>query len=411
MNMRHRYSRLNGLVTTVAVLIGLIVITIPVRTSHAGLSDYVANEVLVKLSPLANILNIVTAYGLNPNIGPNDQLGASPIYRLRIIDGISPLVKAAALKLDPLVVYAEPNYIGQAPEAVYQSGWSKGDDDDSGYKKQWAPDKIRLPEAHAVSRGAGVTIAVLDTGVDPSHPALAGRLVQGFDFVDLDADPSEEGVYGQDIAYGHGTHVAGLVALAAPDAKIMPLRILKPDGTGNSWLLAQAIRYAVDHGVGVMNLSYSVKQRSLLIDEVLSKVTSALPGAVIAAAAGNSGGDAPEYPAAEGVPGLLAVAASTQSDSLATFSTRGAWVHVAAPGERIVSSVPLDSGVAYAAWSGTSMAAPLTAGTAALVRAAQPNLKPAEVAQRIISMSAAIGGPVPHRVDAAAAVGVPATQP
>ena len=72
--------------------------------------------------------------------------------------------------------------------------------------------------------------------------------MQGFDFVDLDADPSEEGVYGQDIAYGHGTHVAGLVALAAPDAKIMPLRILKPDGTGNSWLLAQAVRYAVDHG-------------------------------------------------------------------------------------------------------------------------------------------------------------------
>ena len=161
----------------------------------------------------------------------------------------------------------------------------------------------------------------------------------------------------------------------------------------------------------MINLSYSVQHRSLLLDDVLSIVTSMQPGAVVAAAAGNSGGTAPEYPAAEDVPGLLAVAASTLSDKLADFSTRGSWVSVAAPGERIVSSVPLDSGSAYATWSGTSMAAPLTAGTAALVRAAQPNLKPAEVAQQIIVTSATIRGSVPHRIDAAAAVGLPAAQP
>jgi thermitase len=409
--MRHRYVWFCSRVSAIVVLMALIVATMPVRVNAVNSTDYVANEVLVKLNPLANILNIVMAYGLDPNIGPNDQLGSLPIYRLRIIDGVSPPIKAAALALDPLVVYAEPNYIGQAPESVYGSAWSKGDNDDSGYRTQWAPDKIRLPEAHTASRGAGVTVAVLDTGADLTHPALAGRLVQGFDFVGLDADPSEEGVYGQDVAYGHGTHVAGLVALAAPDARIMPLRILKPDGTGNSWLLAQAIRHANDYGVGVINLSYSVQHRSLLIDDVLSMVTSAQPGVVVTAAAGNSGGTAPEYPAAEGVPGLLAVAASTQSDSLATFSTRGSWVSVAAPGERIVSSVPLASGVAYATWSGTSMAAPLTAGTAALVRAAQPNLRPAEVAQHIIVTSATIRGSVPHRIDAAAAVGLPAAHP
>jgi thermitase len=409
--MRHRYVWFYNRMSTIVVLIAIIVATMPVRVSAVNSTDYVANEVLVKLKPLANVLNILITYGLDPNIGPNDRLDSLPIYRLRIIDGVSPLIKAAALALNPLVAYAEPNYIGQAPEGVYQSGWSKGGNDDSGYRTQWAPDTIRLPEAHTVSRGAGVTVAVLDTGADLTHPALAGRLVQGFDFVDLDADPSEEGVYGQDVAYGHGTHVAGLVALAAPDAKIMPLRILKPDGTGNSWLLAQAIRYATDYRVGVINLSYSVQHRSLLIDDVLSIVTSVQPGAVVAAAAGNSGGTAPEYPAAEHVPGLLAVAASTLSDKLADFSTRGSWVSVAAPGERIVSSVPLDSGSAYATWSGTSMAAPLTAGTAALVRAAQPNLKPAEVAQHIIVTSATIRGSVPHRIDAAAAVGLPAARP
>jgi subtilisin family serine protease len=308
------------------------------------------------------------------------------------------------------VVYAEPNYLGEVPEGVYKSSWSRGDDE-NGYMRQWAPDTIRLPEAHTISRGAGVTVAILDTGVDLSHPTLAGRLVQGFDFVDLDADPSEEGMYGQDVAYGHGTHVAGLVALAAPDAKIMPLRILNPDGTGNSWLLAQAIRYAIDYRVGVINLSYSVQHRSLLVDDLLSIVTSLRPGAVVAASAGNSGGSDPEYPAAEHVPGMLSVAASSMSDHLADFSTRGAWVKVAAPGARIVSSVPLDSGSAYATWSGTSMAAPLAAGTAALVRAAQPNLTPAEVVQQIMATSATIGGPVPYRIDAAAALGLPAAHP
>jgi len=408
--MQHRYFWFFTRVSVLVVLLALMVAPMPVRVDAAGSTDYVADEVVVRLSPLANLLNIVTAYGLDLNVGPNDRLGTLPIYRLRIVDGVSPVDKAAALILNPLVIYAEPNYIGQAPESVYKSAWSKGNNDETGYKIQWAPDKIRLPEALAISRGAGVTVAVLDTGIDPTHPAFAGRLVPGFDFVDLDADPREQGVLGQDAAYGHGTHVSGLVALVAPDAKIMPLRILKPDGSGSSWLLAQAIRFATDAHVGVINVSYSVQHHALLIDDVLGIATSALSGAVVAAAAGNSGGTAPEYPAAENVPGLVSVAASTISDTLADFSSRGAWVDVSAPGDRIVSTVPLASGVSYATWSGTSMAAPLMAGTAALLRAAQPNLSPGEIAQRIITTSATIAGVVPHRVDAAAALGA-AVQP
>jgi subtilisin family serine protease len=212
-------------------------------------------------------------------------------------------------------------------------------------------------------------------------------------------------VYGLDSAYGHGTHVAGLIALAAPDAKIMPLRILKPDGTGTSWLLAQAIRYAIANNASVVNMSYSVSKRSFLIDNVLDLVTSLAPRAVMVAAAGNSGpSTAQEYPAAEDKPGLLAVAASTQADSLADFSTRGPWVDVAAPGEGILSCVPNNS---YATWSGTSMAAPLVAGTAALVRARYPSLTAAQVKARIVDSSAIIAGAVPHRVDAAQALDLP----
>ena len=408
--MYQRNLRMHKHVSACFVLIALILGHLPVHVRAANPSAYVSNEVIVRLKPLANLLSIVTLNGLDPNITANDKLGALPIYRLRILDGVSPILKAATLALLPGVAYAEPNYLGQAPESVYKSIWSKGDTDDTGYKLQWAPDVIRLPEAHAISRGAGVTVAILDTGIDMTHPVFAGRLVQGFDFVGLDTNPSEEGMFGVDAAYGHGTHVAGVVALTAPDAKIMPLRILRPNGSGDIWLLAQAIRHATNAQVGVVNISYSVQQRSFLVDDVLSLLTSGLSGAVVAAAAGNSGNTTPEYPAAEDAPGLLSIAASTVSDQLADFSNRGAWVNVAAPGDRIISTVPLASGVSYATWSGTSMAAPFAAGTAALVRAAQPSLSPAQVAQRVLATAATINTPVPRRIDAAAAVGAPAAR-
>jgi len=255
-------------------------------------------------------------------------------------------------------------------------------------------------------------VAILDTGADLSHPALAGHLTPGYDFVDRDDDPSEIGVYGSDIAYGHGTHVAGLVALAAPDAKIMPLRTLGPDGIGTIWMQAQALRYAINHGADVINLSYSFSNRSHVLDEVLAQVTCAAaidddcrakirPGAIVAAASGNSGGNDREYPAADLLPGVLAVAASTEANTLAVFSTYGSWVQVAAPGDRILSSVP---GGGYATWSGTSMAAPLAAGSAALVRAAYPGLRPADIVTRIITTGARMAGLVRRRVDAAAAL-------
>src|SRR6266545_697912 len=367
--MRQRYQRLWGRLTVVIALLVLIAISASAHTVRGAqtttrpssvvqkslvsatvlTSDICVpdgqgrcqNEVLVKLTDPTALPIISAALQLTLI----DQLEGRPIYRLRLANPLASLQNVlAALMANPLVVYAEPNYLGEEPEGIARSSWSSGDD-----------------------------------------------------------EPSEEGVYGQDIAFGHGTHVAGLIALAAPDAKIMPLRILRPDGRGNSWLLAQAIRYAATSGARVINISYSVHKRSLLLEDVLGEVMSAVPGAVVAAAAGNSGpSTAPEYPAAEGVPGLIAVAASTRSDRLADFSTRGSWVDLAAPGDRIVSSVPDNT---YGTWSGTSMAAPLVAGTAALVRAANPELSPAAVVERITATAAEIAGPVPHRIDAAAALG------
>src|SRR6266540_3126048 len=151
---------------------------------------------------------------------------------------------------------------------------------------------------------------------------------------------------------------------------------------------------------------------TMVLDEILAQVTCTAaidddcrakirPGAIVAAASGNSGGNDREYPAADLLPGVLAVAASTETNTLADFSTYGSWVQVAAPGDRILSSVP---GGGYATWSGTSMAAPLAAGSAALLRAASPGLRPAEVVTRIITTAAPMAGLVRRRVDAAAAL-------
>lgn len=398
------------------------------------LDGFVPNEVLMKLVRASDLNSVAAGYGLHPI--PLAQFGTRAIYRMSILDGASPPEKAAGLAADPRVIYAEPNFFGQAPEARQRVSWAKGDES-QGYADQWAAIMIRLPEAHTVTRGAGVTVAVLDTGVDAEHPALAGRLVTGFDFVDMDALPAEEGNHDEHIAYGHGTHVAGLVALAAPAAKIMPVRVMDPDGFSNIWVLAEAMAFAVnpdgdlktDDGAHVINLSLSTVRQTHLLADIGKEITcmkdrddddedeedddddergcltrNTQQGVVIVASAGNSASGTPEYPAAEGVPGSLAVGASTPSDSLTSFSNFGAWVHVMAPGQNILSSVP---GGEYAVWSGTSMAAPLVAGQAALVRAANPRLDAAAVVKRIRDSSFVIAGHVPRRVDAAAALGIP----
>jgi len=391
--------------------------------------DYVPNEVVIKLSSASVLAAVAADYHLDP--APLSQFGTRPIFRMQITDGAEPPDRAAALQLDSRVLYAEPNYVSETPESRQRVSWPKGGEEGD-YVEQWADEVLRLSEAHTINRGAGVVVAVLDTGVDRHHPALAGRLLAGYDFVDMDSDPSETGVYGQNLAYGHGTHVAGLVALVAPEAQILPIRVLDADGMGNIWVLAEALRYAVDpdnnpatdDGADVINLSLSTTRPTQLLTEIVHLVTCdnddsddgddhgddddcltpARRGVVVVAAAGNNASSTPEYPAAEGVPSALAVAASSPADVLANFSNYGGWVHVAAPGEAITSAVP---GGGYATWSGTSMAAPFVAGQAALVRAVYPYLPAAAVTEIILETADAISGEVPMRVDVASAVGYP----
>lgn len=398
--------------------------SISVSNATSGGEEFVAREVVVKLTSTGDLPAIATRYSLDPN--PIDQFGSRPIFRLRITDNASVEDRVEALSGDSRVVFAEPNFIATPPEGggiIWSVGdsWSAGGDNAT-FVSQWAAQKIQLSLAHQVNRGTGpngpIKVAVLDTGVDTNHAALAGHLLPGWDFVDNDPDPSEAGDK-QTGPYGHGTHVAGLIALVAPEAKIIPIRVLDKYGVGNIWVLAEALAFAIDpdgnpataDGADVINLSLSTLRKTELIGNLLAEAcgvsdsadfpVSTNPYLVVVAAAGNGGDDTEQFPAAENVDGLIAVAASTTADTLASFSTRASWIQVAAPGAGIVSTVP---GGQYGTWSGTSMATPLVAGEVALVRAAFPYLSNKDIVRHVERMSVEIDADVKYRVDAGIAL-------
>lgn len=407
-----------------------LVVTLLAATAPARAADpSVAGEILVKLTTASALPTLL----LRHRLVQVAQFGARPIFRLGVIGAASRDETLAALRQETTVLEAEPNFVHAAPEVRKNNAWAIGTP--AGYVEQWMPQAIHLADAHRLSTGNGVRVAVLDTGVDLTHPVLQGRLLPGYDFVDGDADPSEAGSP-LDVAFGHGTHVAGLIALVAPAAQIVPMRVLDVRGEGNVWVLAEAMLHAVDpdgnpgtdDGAHVINLSLGTLNRTRIMDAIAHLASCAFldadgaaaidfsdagydddrqrcgvsHGAVIAAAAGNGASRTEkQYPAAESVYGLIAVAASNSAGRLAGFSNFGSWLELAAPGEGITSSVP---GGAFGTWSGTSMAAPLVAGTAALVRSLHPALSPKDIARRIERFSSDMCGASQRQVDAEAAL-------
>jgi type VII secretion-associated serine protease mycosin len=242
---------------------------------------------------------------------------------------------------------------------------------------------LRAELVWQVGRGAGQVVAVVDTGVDGTHPDLAGRVLPGTDLI-------RTGATGWDDGYGHGTHVAGIIAATAgngigiaglaPAASILPVRVLDDDGAGWDGDVAAGLIWAADHGASVINLSLGGPDSS---DAVSAAVSYAIGrGALVVVAAGNdrTSGNPVEYPAAFTRPGMLAVAATTRANVSASYSSSGRYVTLAAPGDGVVSTLP---GNRYGTLSGTSMAAPYVAASAALLRAVTPTLTPAALGQAL----------------------------
>ena len=201
-----------------------------------------------------------------------------------------------------------------------------------------------------------------------------------FHHVTPTAAPDDSADGSQNQARGHGTMVAGVIAQLAPDAKIMPVRVLNADGTGTVFDVVRGLRWAVSHGASVVNLSFGTPTPSRTLQNAIQDARKA--GVVVVASAGNAGKEQRDYPA--GFSDAIAVAAVDSTDQKSSFSNYGSHVALSAPGTAIRSTY---IGGGFATWSGTSFAAPFVSGAAALIRAANPSL-PADKVGDMLTKSA-----------------------
>lgn len=297
------------------------------------------------------------------------------------------VVSRDALDAEVARLLAEPRVLAAGP--VHERslvGRVTGGDPLEG--SQWGWRRLGGPELARLGDGSGLVVAVLDTGVDASHPDLAGRVLPGWDSMDPEGD-------GRSDPNGHGTHVAGIIGAAsgngegisgvAPGVQILPVRVLDATGNGDDDELAFGIIWAVDNGADIVNLSIGGAIPSTLLEGAIDHAVS--NGVLVVVAAGNDGatGNAPSYPAAYRQ--VLAVGSTDASDRRSMFSNTGEYLDIAAPGSWIVSTWP---GGRYQSSSGTSMAAPFVAGAAALLQS-RTGLRGNELASRLVAGATDLG--------------------
>ncbi|HYZ28537.1 MAG TPA: S8 family peptidase, partial [Thermoleophilaceae bacterium] len=300
---------------------------------------------------------------------------------LSLPPGTSPQDAAARLSRQEGVEYAEPNWTRHAMATVndpqFSDEWGLNNTGQTTNAQSGTPDAdIDAPEAWDVTTGSpSVTVGVVDTGIDATHPDLSANIVPGWDFVEGDGDPTDQN--------GHGTHVSGTIAASgnngigvagiAYSAKVMPLRVLDAAGYGNVADVVAAYQYAASHGIRIVNASLG----SYVPSTAESDAMAAASGTLFVVAAGNSSSDVdqtPEYPCAYPLANIICVAATDATDNLAFFSNFGtAGVDIAAPGVNIASTWPQSIYPNNYAWlDGTSMATPHVTGVAALVASRFP---------------------------------------
>jgi thermitase len=389
------------------VVISLVMGAFTVRPSMQPASPdrFVAGDILVKFRPGANANERAEGH----RAAGATQLVEIPrtgLQRVRVQVG-NESAAIARYQRNPNVLYAERNIIRSIPMPSAHGGGSEVVPSDYYFDQQWAlhntgqgfncipwifgelclyggmPDAdIDAPEAWAIFEGsASVTVAVIDSGVDYTHPDLAANFDGGDDFVFSDGDPMDD--------HGHGTHVAGTIAAAlnnttgtppeaegvsgvAPNARIRAYKVCRSNGLCDDFAIQQAIARAITDGANVINMSLGETLYSQSLNDAVQDAWNA--GLVIVAAAGNNGTTELFYPAA--LDHVISVAAFDENHRRASFSNYGNWVDISAPGNAILSTYPMvgcgssttPGDIGCYNWnSGTSMASPHVAGAAALV--------------------------------------------
>src|SRR5579863_5916092 len=356
---------------------------------------------------LNGILNLCWLLGCSSVESLGDPQGQ--LFMIQIPSALAPLTSLLNLSVLGLVSIETDQIVqtqgaSAAPAPSYLTDeapyWYYGTTVWHGYVYQPGNTLIRTNTTHSAfnTAGSGVTVADIDTGVDPNHPVLKNSLVAGYDFTRnqnggsemsdvsqstvavLDGGETQTARVSQSTvavldqstvavldgnpayaAFGHGTMTAGIIHLVAPQAKIMPLKSFQANGTGYNSDILRAIYYAVGHGAKVINMSFNYTSYSPELANAVNYATQ--NGLICVAAAGNSGEQATVYPAA--LKGVIDVASTSNNDTPSTFSNYGAPpVWLAAPGEGVMTTYPFGT---YAAGWGTSFSTPLVTGATALM--------------------------------------------
>jgi len=395
-----RKALLFGIAVAALLLTSSWVFAVPAFTPGPDARDRMPGEIVIGFNPQATpeqIEAIVSSIG--GRIMGKNNLPMTKIRRIKIASTDPSVMDEVmnSLKTNPAVKYAEPNKIKWIHGNMEASGGARvqAQSGDPLLYQQWGYYDIGANWVTAPT--AGPVVAVIDTGVDYTHPDLAGRVIKGYDYVNADADPMDD--------YGHGTHVAGVIAAATNNlygiagiswnSKILAIKALSSQGWGTDFEIALAITAAANNAsVKVINMSlggsgYSLEEYDAVDYAVNTKKK------LLVASAGNSGTDSPNYPAAfAGFPEfsgrVLAVAAHGTDHCKADFSSYGSWVSISAPGVGIFSTVPPSLGyMDFDSWDGTSMAAPHVSGAAALVWSKNPSLTNTQIASLLTGYTAA----------------------
>jgi subtilisin family serine protease len=359
-----------------------------------GERRFVPDEILVEVSGIISeraLERIARRHRLTRLGALNLQLLGSSIHRWRITGGRSVAAVIRALANERILASIQPNYFYLAEQASPEPAQSPAQPADSATapaapvsegENQYALSKLRLPQAHQIAKGERVLVAVIDSGIDDTHPDLANVVAAKFDAVG-----------GVDKPHRHGTAVAGAIVAhgklsgAAPAARLLAIRAFEPNATGaqgTSFNIVNGLEWATGQGARIVNMSFGGPP-----DPLLRRAFSALRyrGVVLIAAVGNDGPKAPPlYPAADA--NVIAVTATDSQDQLYSAANRGKYIAVAAPGVDIIGPAPEGS---YQISSGTSLAAAHVSGIAALLIERRQTLSPATVKRILLDTARDLG--------------------